>query len=161
MWGGGAAAGKRGGKPPRSAERRHPRGDTMAFTLEARADLVRNRLYMRLTGFMAEADARKAADAVIAEMQKLRPGFAIINDIRELKPVSPEASDQLKRTQEAAVKLGYSRAIRVVGDQLITHLQWTRTLKAAHGHEIETAPTVDEAERMLERGGARPPAKPD
>src|SRR5262249_60773313 len=110
-----------------------PPGGSMSFTLEARADLVRNRLYMRLTGFMSEADARRAADAVIAEMEKLRPGFAIINDIRELKPVAPAASDQLKRTQEAAVRLGYSRAIRVVGDQMITHLQWSRTLKAAHG----------------------------
>jgi len=132
----------------------------MAVTLEVRADLVRNRLYMRMTGFMSEADARQAADAVIAEMGKLRPGFAIINDIRGLKPASPAASDQMQRTQEAAVKFGYSRAIRVVGDQLITHMQWSRTLKAAHGHEIETATTVEEAERMLERG-ARAPAKPD
>src|SRR5262245_15686380 len=133
----------------------------MAFTHEVRADLVRNRLYMRLTGFMSEADARQAADAVIAEMDKLRPGFAIINDIRGLKPAGPAASDQLQRTQEAAVKLGYGRAIRVVGDQVVTHLQWSRTLKAAGGHEIETAASVEEAERMLDRSGARAPAKRD
>jgi hypothetical protein len=31
----------------------------MAFTYQIRADGSRNRLYMRLTGFMTEADARQ------------------------------------------------------------------------------------------------------
>ena len=74
---------------------------------------------MRLVGFMSEADARQVADATIAEMQKLRPGFGIINDIRELKPTTQAASDQMRRAQEAAVKHGFSRAIRVVGDQVV------------------------------------------
>src|SRR5262245_29601569 len=105
----------------------------MAFTHVIRADGPRNRLYMRLIGLMTEAEATRVADLLIAEMQKLRPGFAIINDIRELKPTTQAASDQMRRAQEAAVKAGFSRAIRVVGDQVITHMQWNRTLKAAHG----------------------------
>jgi hypothetical protein len=133
----------------------------MAFKYEIRADLVRNRLYMCLTGFMTEADAAQMAEATIAEMRKLRPGFVIINDVRELKPASQAASDEMRRAQEAAVKLGFSRAIRVIGDQVITHMQWSRTLKAAHGHDAETAATMEEAERMLEKGGARPPVKPE
>ena len=127
----------------------------MAFTYEIRADGPRNRLHMRLTGFMTDADAVQVAEATIAEMQKLRPGFAIINDIRGLKPTTQAASDQLRRAQEAAVKHGFSRAIRVVGDQVVTHMQWSRTLKAAHGRDAETAATMEEAERMLEGGGAR------
>jgi hypothetical protein len=110
---------------------------------------------MRLTGFMTDADAVQVAEATIAEMQKLRPGFVIINDIRGLKPTTQAASDQLRRAQEAAVKHGFSRAIRVVGDQVVTHMQWSRTLKAASGREAETAPTMEEAERMLDGGPAR------
>jgi hypothetical protein len=133
----------------------------MAFTYEIRTDVPRNRLYMRLVGFMAEADARQVADALLAEYDKLRPGFAIVNDIRELKPTTQEASEQMRRAQEGAVQHGFGRAIRVVGAQVITHMQWTRTLKAAHGREAETAATPEEAERMLDGGGARSPVKPE
>jgi hypothetical protein len=126
----------------------------MAFAHEIRADVPRNRLYMRLTGFMTEADARRVADTLIAEYEKLRPGFVIINDIRDLKPTTPAASEQMRRAQEAAVKHGFSRAIRVIGDQVITHMQWSRTLKAAHGRDAETAATMEEAERLLDGGGA-------
>jgi hypothetical protein len=67
----------------------------------------------------------------------------------------------MRRAQEAAVKHGFSRAIRVVGDQVITHMQWSRTLKAAHGRGAETAATMEEAERMLDGGGALSPVKPE
>ena len=67
----------------------------------------------------------------------------------------------MRRAQEAAVKPGFSRAIRVVGDQVITHMQWSRTLKAAHGRDAETAATMEEAERMLAGGGAPSSVKPE
>ena len=132
----------------------------MAFGYDIHADVPRNRLYMRLTGFMSDADALRVAEATIAEMQKLKAGFTIINDIRGLKPTTQAASDQLRRAQEAAVKHGFSRAIRVVGDQVITHMQWSRTLKAASGREAETAATMEQAEQMLD-GGARSSGKPE
>jgi hypothetical protein len=34
-------------------------------------------------------------------------------------------------------------------------MQWNRTLKAAQGSGAEVAATLEEAERMLERGGTR------
>jgi hypothetical protein len=138
-----------------------PREAGMAFTHEIRADAPRNRLYMRLVGFMTEADAVRVADALIAEYAKLRPGFVIINDIRDLKPTTQEASTQMRRAQEAAIKHGYGRAIRVIGDQVVTHMQWSRTLKAAHGVEAETAATMEEAERILDGGAPRSSAKPE
>ena len=128
----------------------------MAFVYEIRADLARNRLYARLAGFMTDDDAARVADKIIAEIQKLSSGFAIINDIRELKPTSPTASDHLRRAQEASVKHGSGRVIRVVGDQVITQMQWNRTLKAVQGSGAEIAATVEEAERMLEGHGAGP-----
>jgi len=128
----------------------------MAFVYEIRADLARNRLYARLAGFMTDDDAARVADKIIAEIQKLSSGFAIINDIRELKPTSPTASDHLRRAQEASVKHGSGRVIRVVGDQVITQMQWNRTLKAVQGSGAEIAATVEEAERMLEGRGAGP-----
>jgi hypothetical protein len=121
----------------------------MAFTYDIRADGPRNRLYLRMAGFMTDDDALRVADAIIAEIQKLGPGFAVINDIRELKPTSQTASDHLRRAQEASVKRGSGRVIRVVGDQVVTQMQWNRTLRAARGSGAEIAATVEEAERML------------
>jgi hypothetical protein len=122
----------------------------MAFTCDIRADIPRNRMYVRMVGFMTDDDARRVADAIIAEIQKLRPGFAVINDIRDLKPTSPTASDHMRRAQEASVKHGCGRVIRVIGEQVITQMQWNRTLKAVRGSGAEAAASVEEAERMLE-----------
>jgi hypothetical protein len=122
----------------------------MAFTFEIRGDALRNRLYCRMAGFMTDDDAVRVADTIIAEVQKLKPGFAVINDIRDLKPTSQAATDQMRRAQEHSVKLGGGRVIRVVGDQVVTQMQWNRTLKAVRGSGAETASTVEEAERMLE-----------
>jgi hypothetical protein len=55
---------------------------------------------------MRDDGARRVADTIMAEVQKLRPGFAVINDIRELKPASQTASDHMRRAQEASVKHG-------------------------------------------------------
>jgi hypothetical protein len=101
---------------------------------------------------MTDEDAKRVADLIIAEIQKLRPGFAVINDIRELKPTSQTASDHMRRAQEASVQHGSGRVIRVVGDQVVTQMQWNRTLKAVQGSGAEIAATVEEAERMLGDG---------
>lgn len=87
------------------------------------------------------------ADAPIAEYDKLKPGFVVVNDIRQLRPTTHEATEQMRRAQKAAVQL--------------THMQWSRTLKAAHGREAETATTPEEAERMLEAGGGRSAVRPE
>jgi hypothetical protein len=131
----------------------------MAFTFEIRADRPMNRLYLRMAGFMSDDDARRVADTIIAEVQKLQPGFAVINDIRDLKPTTQTATDHMRRAQEASFKHGSGRVIRVVGDQVVTQIQWNRTLKAVQGSGAETASTVEEAERMLSAGQARPSPK--
>ncbi len=124
----------------------------MSFTYEIHAKLATNRLYLRMNGIMSDDDAQKVADRVIQEIQKLKPGFTIINDIRDLKPTTPTATEHLRRAQEASVKRGSGRVIRVVGDQAITQMQWNRTLKTTQRGGAETATTVEEAERMLEQG---------
>jgi hypothetical protein len=121
----------------------------MSFTYDIQAKVAINRLYLSLRGSMSDDEAKEVADRVIQEIRKLRPGFTIINDISELKPASPAATEHLRRAQEASVRQGCGRVIRVVGSQAITQMQWSRTLKAAHHGGAETASTVEEAERML------------
>jgi len=123
----------------------------VSFTYDIRADVSRNRLYLHMVGYMSDDDAVAVADTIIREIQKLEPGFAVINDIRGLKPASAAATRQMQRAQEASFQHGHGRVIRVVGDEAaVTQLQWNRTLSAAQGKGAETAASVQEAERMLE-----------
>ena len=123
----------------------------MSFLFEIEANVALNRLYLQLQGSMSDDQARDVADQIIQEVRKLRPGFAIINDISELKPASPAATEHLRRAQEASVRQGCGRVIRVVGTQAITQMQWSRTLKAAHHVGAETATTFEEALQMLDK----------
>jgi hypothetical protein len=122
----------------------------MSFTSDIRANIIKNRLYLRLSGVMTDQDAVSVADRIMAEIGKLTPGFAVINDISNLKPASQAATEHLRRAQEASVKSGSRRVIRVVGEQVITEMQWNRTLKPSHGKAAEVAATVEQAERMLD-----------
>ena len=124
----------------------------MSFTYDIRADVSKNRLYLRFVGFMSDEDAAKIAERIIAEIGRLRPGFSIINDISALKPTSQAATEHLRRAQDLSVKRGSGRVIRVVGNQAVTQMQWNRTLKETFGRTAEVAATVEEAERMLDGG---------
>jgi predicted methyltransferase len=124
----------------------------MSFTYEVRANTPKNRLYLKLVGTMSDEDAKKVADTILAEIRKLKPGFAVVNDISALKPASQAATDQLRRAQDASVKQGVGRVVRVVGEQTITNMQWNRTLKDTQGIRADTATTVAEADKMLDNG---------
>ena len=122
----------------------------MNLSYDVRANTINNRLYLRLAGMMNDAEAAAVADRIISEIRKLKPGFAVINDISELKPASLAATEHLRRAQEASVKAGSGRVIRIVGSQAITQMQWNRTLKQTQGAVAEVVSSLREAERILD-----------
>ena len=124
----------------------------MSFTSDIRADAAKNRLYLKLVGMMGDDDAKKVHDAIVREIGKLRPGWAVINDISELKPAGEKASEYLKAAQAASAKAGCKRVVRVVGKQAITNLQWNRTLNEAQGIRADAVATLADAERLLDQG---------
>ena len=124
----------------------------MTFSYDIKANAAKNRLYLKLSGMMTEADARKVADTIIGEIQKLKPGWAVVNDISELKPADDKATEQLKRAQDASAKAGCARVVRVVGKQAITNMQWNRTLQQAQGMRADNVASVADAEKLLDAG---------
>jgi hypothetical protein len=123
----------------------------MSIEYSIRADVMKNRLYISIKGFMTEEDAVTISDKASAEMRKLRPGFDVINDIRELKPASPKASKFYARQLDVAKEVGIGRVVRVVGDQVITKMQLTKALKDTVGVVALTAASVEEAESLLDK----------
>ena len=122
----------------------------MVIEYDIRASVAKNRLYISIKGFMSEEDAEIIANKAIEETRKLKSGFGVINDIRDLKPATPRAAQIYARQLEVAKEIGIGRVVRVVGDQMITKLQLSRTLKDTLGIVAETAKTLEEAERMLD-----------
>ena len=119
--------------------------------IEIRADVSKNRIYLVLAGFFNDEEMKKAADQAIQEVKKLKPGFAVINDISKFKPTTPQGAEEMKRAQEFVQTAGVGRVIRIVESAVLTEMQFARTSRAA-GYTAETAASIQEAEAMLARG---------
>lgn len=121
----------------------------MANKVDIRADVAKNRLYLVLGGFFADAEMVPIVDKCIAEAKKLKPGFDVINDISEFKPATPKGADEIKRAQIFVKENGVRKVIRVVGEAVLTQAQFDRQGKSA-GYAADTASTVAEAEKILD-----------
>ena len=122
----------------------------MVNTVDIRADVAKNRLYIVLGGFFKDDEVKAAADKCIAEVKKLKPGFVVINDIREFKPASPAGADEIKRAQIFVKQSGGAKIIRVVGEAVLSQAQFERQAKEA-GVASDTAASVAEAEKLLDK----------
>jgi hypothetical protein len=118
---------------------------------EAEADVRNNRLYLTLSGRIEREELEKAADEAVEAADRLRDGFDIINDLSGFAPPSPEAAKPIKRAQAELVEMGVDRVVRVVDDdtsQVVVRAFDRRSQDV--GYSGETAPSVAEAERLLE-----------
>ena len=117
-----------------------------------RADLSKNRLYMSISGFMDDDLVTQVVDKVIAEAKKLKPGFAVINDISTFKPATPKGAEEIKRAQLFVKENGVGRVIRVTGQDGIAAMQFSRISKTTTGYEADQVTTVEDAEKLLDQG---------
>ncbi len=117
---------------------------------ETKAHADRNYLYILIRGLMYLPEAEEAVAAVIAEGEKLKPGFTIINDISEARPTSPEIAEVIKKAQTALFTMGATRVIRIVGEAAATHLQFARTQRESNAaYASEVAASLEEALTMI------------
>jgi hypothetical protein len=119
--------------------------------VEVRTDVFKNRLYVMLEGFFSTEEMKKQVDNLVQEVKKLKPGFDVINDISRFKPTTPQGAEEMTRAQQSLQAAGVGRIIRIVESASLSEMQFTRTAKEA-GYAAETATSVEEAEKMLDRG---------
>lgn len=119
-----------------------------------RADIAKNRLYMVLKGFFTDEEIHTAAQKTVEEIKKLKPGFAVINDISTFKPASQQGAEEIKRVQIFTHERGVKRIVRVVGKDkvasAITAMQFSRTQQEA-GYTADIVGTIEEAEKLLDK----------
>ncbi|MFC3477170.1 hypothetical protein [Halobacterium litoreum] len=116
------------------------------FDIEA--DSSQNRLHMKLAGSLDESQASAAVDRVESEAAKLSPGFGVINDISEFKPLSQDVADTIADGKEILASEGAGALVRVTGDSALGDMQFDR-VGGAEGYQVAKAETVSEAEQML------------
>lgn len=121
---------------------------------DSKADTDKNRLYIRLEGFMSDEEIHAAADLVISESKKLSPGFSTINDIRTFKPATPSGAEEIARAQKFLHERGVGHVIRIVGAKVLASIQFKRTQNDA-GYIADHVTTMEEAERTLEEEESR------
>ena len=113
---------------------------------EINIDTNKNVAFLKLVGFMEESEATEAADALIANLKKLKPGCTLVNDISEFKATSEESAKQIKRGQAAVFEIGVKRVIRVVGKAAISQMQFNRVQREGDAdYETVEVRTMDEA----------------
>lgn len=117
-------------------------------TCNVRTDLGRNVLYITLEGFFTLDQVRAACAEILRAARRLRPGFALVNDIRTFKPASQEAVSLMTDTQKAISALKPRRVVRVVGASATASMQLSRTGRTA-GYDANTVGTLEEAEALL------------
>lgn len=119
---------------------------------EVKIDPQKNRLYIILKGFLKNPEMQEVVDEVIRSIDKMKPGFDIITDLSEFKPVSQEGTEYLKRAQMAVYKSEVRKVVRVV-KHVISAMQFTRIQREIGAdYEVIEANTLEEAERILDEG---------
>lgn len=117
--------------------------------VDVHADVAKNRLYIRLEGEANDREAEAVGDAIIREMDRMRPGFDMVSDLTHAGPLGPAGLAQFKRILEAARERKFRRAVRIVGRSAAAALQFARTSKEL-SHEAYLAFSREEAERLLD-----------
>ena len=114
-----------------------------------KADVEKNRLYISLVGFFKLEEMQKCTDDVIEESRKLKRGYDVITDISQFKPAGPETIKEIERGQEHFKSTGVGRGIRIVGESVLSGMQFNRTGKAI-GYIPDTVATLADAESLLD-----------
>ncbi len=119
------------------------------MAVEIHVDVGKNRLFIRIAGRLDEAEAPSICDSIMREMDRLRPGFALISDLSEAEPLGPVGVEQVKRLITGSRQRKVGKTVRIVGRSAQTALQFARTSKE-YQHEPYLAFSREEAERLLD-----------
>jgi len=123
-------------------------------------DIAKNRLYVTLVGFFDYKQIKECTDKTILELQKLKPGFDVITDISQFKPLGQDTLVEVERAQAQFKKSGIRYGIRVEGKAKLTSAQFSRIGKRVD-YIPDTVETVEEAEKLLDAKIAQEQSKND
>ena len=113
-------------------------------------DRGKNRLYLTLEGMLDPETADQHVEDMLDVAEELEPGFDMVNDISAFKPLSQETTDAIERGKAGLTDMGVSAVVRVVGDSVVSKMQFDRVGTESEGYHVATAETREQAEALLD-----------
>ncbi|WP_027360199.1 hypothetical protein [Desulforegula conservatrix] len=108
---------------------------------EIKADQIKNRLYITLTGIISADEVKSISESIKNEIEGLQADFACIADLTKFK-IKPENAEWLLGIQDLLSKAGMSQMIRI-GDPMYRELLEKSSKKAGYSgklvYDLETA----------------------
>ncbi len=119
-----------------------------------RIDESKNRFYLTLSGLFSDAEVHEVVEHVIAELKKMKPGFTILTDISQFRPLTQQGVHEAQRVGDVVRQVGGKASARVVAASASVAAIQLGRVNEAGGYRAFTCRTVEEAERLLDELGS-------
>ena len=116
--------------------------------MDVRTDARRNRIYITHTGKIEDDEATDASSRVIAGIEELQPGFAVVNDMTEYRPQSQAVKAEIAKVKRAIDESDAGTVVRVAPESTIANMQMDRA--GDTDYVVEVTNSLDEAEALLD-----------
>jgi hypothetical protein len=116
---------------------------------EVKANVGKNRMLIRLAGTVSADDCRTMLGMLETELQRLKPGVDVLNDVRELAGIPDFPPETVRAAADLLIEKGVRRLVRVVGKQAGVVVSMEKTSRV-FGFSAALAYSMDEAEKVLD-----------
>lgn len=118
------------------------------FYYQAKANIEKNVLLLKFSGFAKTEEIKKGIPEVLNEAAKLSKGFDIINDISNFNPTAKKDVELIKVLQINLKTMGLNRTVRIVNQAIIANMQLKQTSKET-GYSALIAKNTEDAYKIL------------
>ncbi len=115
--------------------------------VEVKADVEKNRLYMKLIGLPTPAKAHGLLYRLKVELSKLKPGFTLLNDSRMLMLKEGDVPEIIAEIMQEIAARKPSKVVRVVNEVAGVPLA---KISSEVGYQAAVFNTVKKAEEFLD-----------
>lgn len=127
-----------------------------AYSFSIDLDVDRNVMYIEQRGRPSAHDLLDLKRDFLREVARLRSGFSIVNDQREMEPYGEEAMEVAKELVELTNRHGAARVIRIVPPDVLATITLSTTLMAGRSRyasiRVSSPEEAEEALAALEGG---------
>ncbi len=116
-------------------------------------DPIKNRLTLTLSGKFDISEAIETINLISREVNKMKPNFDVVTDLRFFKTVSLSAAKKIKEGTHLLQQYGMKRVVRVVGgSQLAVKVLARYSSLFDSNIEVYYVPTLEKADEILTTG---------
>ncbi len=112
---------------------------------DIRYKIWKNRMYLKLEGFIKKDEAIQFRNECEVFHKKLKPNATFLFDARELKTLPAESMEEIQKVREHAVEYGTVKGVMVLKDNILK-MQSQRTAKQIKGFNEEYFIDMNQAE---------------